>query len=171
MAIATIDAGAAVAPRYSLENLVDRSTVIVEGRVTRTWTAWDSEHTYIWTHYELTVSEHIRGAGGKVTISEPGGTLDGINMGTSGSLPYAMGEHVVLFLFQTPIGYWRTSGGGQGKFTITADGRVTANTQGLEIVSSGKGATGTSLSTVERMELGKFKTLVRSVMQRKAAAQ
>jgi len=60
--IFAVIAFAAVAPRYSLENLVDRSAVIVEGRVTRTWTAWDSEHKYIWTHYELTVSDHIRGA-------------------------------------------------------------------------------------------------------------
>ena len=117
-------ASAAMAPPLSLENLIDRSPVILEGHVLGSWMAWDSGHRYIWTHYEIEVTDNIRGAGSTLTVSEPGGSLDGVNQGFSGSVGYETGEHVMLFLFRTPIGYWRTTGGAQGKFTISTDGRV-----------------------------------------------
>lgn len=147
-------ASAAMAPRLSLEGLIDRSTVIIEGHVTRSWIAWDSGHRYIWTHYEIGVEDNIRGSGSTITISEPGGSLDGVNEGFSGSVGYASGEHVMLFLFRTPIGYWRTTGGAQGKLTISADGRIhgaPGNTEpGLRDVSA-------------------FKSLIRSMARSRAA--
>jgi hypothetical protein len=122
--LGTFAAYAATAPPLSLEGLIDRSPLIVEGSVTNSWTAWDSHHRYIWTHHEVRVNHAIRGSGATVTVSEPGGSLDGVNQAFSGSIGYYPNEHVVLFLFRTPIGYWRTTGGGLGKFTVQSDGRV-----------------------------------------------
>ena len=102
-------AQAAVAPSLSVQELVDRSEIIVHGRVARSWTAWDGAHKYIWTHHEIEVIDPIRGAGyAPVVVSEPGGALDGIEMRFTGAASYAIGEEAVVFLYRTPIGYFRS---------------------------------------------------------------
>jgi hypothetical protein len=157
-------AAAAVVPRYSLEELVSQSEKIVAGRVQRVSTAWDPEHKFIWTHYDVLVSDSLRGSRDRiVTVSEPGGSLDGIHQMVGGALPYSIGEEVVLFLYRTPIGYFRTTGGGQGKFTVSANGRVHANTGGIEIIGP---ARGTSLGTLENLDLRQFLSTVRAAAPR-----
>jgi len=116
-----------VLPRYSLGELTAGSEIIVEGRVTHTWTAWDRKHTFIWTHYEVQTGEVLKGfSAAAITVSEPGGALDGVQQLFSGAIPYTIGEHVVLFLYRTPIGYLRTRGGPQGKFSTESDASLAA---------------------------------------------
>jgi hypothetical protein len=93
-------------------------------------------------------------------VSEPGGILDGIEQSTSGTLPYFAGEHVVLFLYRTPIGYLRTAGAGQGKFTVGADGRARAGTLGLSRVGSNRG---TPLERINGLPLAELKQRVRAM--------
>jgi hypothetical protein len=110
---------AAVVPRYSVEQLVDTSERVVEGRVVRSWVAWDRARQFIWTHYEIAVSETIKGAPAPtVTVSEPGGALDGRTLVIPGVPQYTPGEEVVLFLHRTPIGYLRTNGYEQGRHRV-----------------------------------------------------
>src|ERR1019366_873928 len=88
-----VAAHAAVVPRITAEQLAAQSERIVRGEVQRSWAAWGSEHKYIWTHYEVAGAERVRGPqAATITVSEPGGSLDGMNMRTSGTLPYAVGE-------------------------------------------------------------------------------
>jgi hypothetical protein len=69
---------AAVIPRLTFDQLVDTSERVVQGRVLRTWVAWDRSRHFIWTHYEIAVSETVKGAASpSVVVSEPGGTLEG----------------------------------------------------------------------------------------------
>jgi hypothetical protein len=152
---------AATAPALSLEGLVDRSPLIVEGSVTNSWTAWDSHHRYIWTHHEVRVIHAMRGSGATVTVSEPGGSLDGVNQAFSGSTSYFPNEHVVLFLFRTPIGYWRTTGGGLGKFTVQSNGRV--HSAFAEVKTAGTRRNSSDLTASE------FSTLVGSLALSRAA--
>jgi hypothetical protein len=105
----------AVPPRYTLEELPAHSEFIVHGRIAASRVAWDAKHKYIWTHYDVAVIENIRGGLAAITVSEPGGSLDGVNQQFSGAVAYTAGEEVVLFLYRTPIGYLRTTGGPQGK--------------------------------------------------------
>ncbi len=85
--------------------------------MTRSHCAWDSKHKYIWTHYDFTVDDVLKGPPeSTITVSEPGGSLNGIHQQFSGALPYPLAEHDVLFLYRTPIGYLRTVGGPQGKY-------------------------------------------------------
>jgi len=116
-----------ILPRYTVAELAGRSQRIVEGRVKRAWTAWDPKHMYIWTHYEVEIAEVLKGSpAATVTVSEPGGAIDGIQQMFSGQVPYSLGEHVVLFLYRTPLGYLRTRGGPQGKFFIQSNASLTA---------------------------------------------
>jgi hypothetical protein len=131
---------ATIVPRLSLEDLVDESETIVEGRVQRSWTAWDPAHRYIWTHHELAISDRIKGAPqSSVIISEPGGTLDGVTLQIPGTVPFRAGEEIIVFLYRTPIGYLRTCGYGQGKYSISGNGapaqkKVRTNTAGLTLL-------------------------------------
>src|SRR5438067_2473926 len=122
---------AATVPSLTLEDVIDQSEIIVHGRVGRSWTAWDNAHKYIWTHHAIEVIDRVRGAdAGPVVASEPGGELDGMGMKFSGSLAYTPGEETVLFLYRTPIGYWRATGAGQGKYTVIAGHKVRSNIEG-----------------------------------------
>jgi hypothetical protein len=153
----------AVYPSITAEELTAQSQLIVEGRVTRSWTAWDSEHKYIWTHYEISVTDAIRGPRtATVTASEPGGSLDGIHQQFSGAVPYFPGENAVLFLYKTPIGYWRAAGGPQGKFTVEPDGRVRANAQDAAFFDrTGRHPAGTALAALDGLKLADFKNQIR----------
>lgn len=112
-------ASAAVNPQYSLRDLTAASEMIVEGRVIRSWTAWDVKHLYIWTYYEVQIADVLKGSRlGNVTVSEPGGSVDDIHQLFSGTVAYAIGEQIILFLYRTPVGYLRTRGGAQGKVSV-----------------------------------------------------
>lgn len=169
-------APAAVAPRLSLDSLIDRSPLIVEGRVSHSWVAWDPAHQYIWTHYDVAVTDSMRGANSDVTVSEPGGTLDGVNQRFSGSLHYDVGEHVVLFLFRTPVGYWRTTGGSQGKFAVSGGRRVrqVSVDTAMPIAHTASSQELTSehqLNSAEGSNLADFKSLVRSLARERTAIE
>ena len=116
---------AGTVPHLTLRDLVAQSEAIVSGTVIRSWTGWDSEHRFIWTHTEVQVVRAWKGAPDRtVTISEPGGIADGLAMEIPGSTAYTPGEHVTVFLYRTPLTYLRTVGYGQGKFVQGRDGRM-----------------------------------------------
>jgi hypothetical protein len=122
-------------PSITFEELTDKSAVIAQGEITRTWSDWDSTHKYIWTHYDLSVSATYKGAtASSVTISEPGGIVGGIGMQIAGTVVYTPGDKVLVFLERMPNGYLRTTGWGQGQYRIDASGMVHAS-QSLKAVN------------------------------------
>src|SRR5581483_3426173 len=99
VALCVMTAAAAVVPRFSLEELTARSEIIAQAQVVSSWPAWDAQHKYIWTHYQMRVTDAIRGSGVQsVVVSEPGGSVDGVSQGFSGMNAWAPGENVVVFL-------------------------------------------------------------------------
>ena len=158
--LGTAGLAAAVFPRMTAEQLTAQSQLIVEGNVVRSWAAWDSGHKYIWTHYEISVTDQIRGTrSASVTVSEPGGSIDGANQQFGGTVAYSPGEMAFLFLYQTPIGYWRSVGGPQGKFTVDSEGHIHSSVQASTVEVRGSAA-GTALSSLEGLALADFKTRV-----------
>ena len=114
-------------PGLTFEELTDRSQLIVAGRVTRSWSDWDSEHKIIWTHNELSVASSQKGvAGASVLVSEPGGVVGDRAMAIAGSVAYRPGDQVLVFLERMPNGYLRTTGWGQGKYLVDKAGTVHA---------------------------------------------
>jgi hypothetical protein len=145
-------AGATSVIQLSFEELVDHSETIVSGQVTRSWAAWDDEHKFIWTHYEVTVSAVHKGTpGATVVVSEAGGTLDGRVMTIAGTITYQGGENVLVFLTRVPNGYLRTTGWGQGKYTVDGKG----------ILHGGASLrAGTSIASLEGMSAAQVHALV-----------
>jgi hypothetical protein len=164
LALICVAAQATLVPALSLERLVDQSEIIVHGRVTSSWAAWDGGHKYIWTHYRIDVLDPIRGSrGASVVVSEPGGSLDVVNMRISGAPEYAVGEEAIVFLYRTPIGYLRATGYGQGKYTVTPHKRVHANLNGIDLLKRDS-SRGVSLSTLDGLSVTEFKARVRDVI-------
>jgi len=130
-------------PRLSFEELTDHSDLIVSGQIVRSSAGWDSEHKFIWTHYDLAVSGTLKGApGATVVVSEPGGVVGLQGMAIPGAVVYQPGDRVLVFLQRMPNGYLRTTGWSQGKYLVDSTGRLHAETslRGLEVASAQKSA-------------------------------
>jgi hypothetical protein len=142
--------------RVSLEDTVAQAEWIVEGDVVRNWCGWDSGRHMIWTHTEIAVRDRWKGsAGSNLTVSEPGGAVDGYAMDVVGMVRYRTGEHVVAFLYRTPIGFIRTVGLGQGKLVVDEHNVVHANVPDSMLVSAiGAQPNGTSIRELESGNLG-----------------
>jgi hypothetical protein len=149
-------------PRLTLEQLTAASESVVSGRITQTWAAWDSEHKFIWTHYRLSVSETAKGPQTpSIEFAEPGGALPDAVQTIAGTVPYANGERVVVFLSRMPNGYLRTTGWAQGKYTEDESGRIHAyGASGAEFIEAGKGQAGTSLRSLEGIDFSGLKRLI-----------
>jgi hypothetical protein len=154
---------AAVVPRVAFEQLVTDSTRIVHGRVLSSQVA--SSGQFLWTHYRVQVFDSIKGAPPtEVTVSEPGGTLNGIQMDISGAVEFRPGEEVVLFLYQTPIGYWRIRGAWQGKFDVTGSTsgkHVRATLINQDTAANARAAAGRPLDSLNGMPLADFVAAIR----------
>jgi hypothetical protein len=149
-------------PRLTFEQLTDASEVIASGDITQSWTAWDSEHKYIWTHYRLTVTDTARGSRvSSVEFAEPGGAVKDALMQIPGTVTYGVGEHVVVFLARMPNGYLRTAGWAQGKYSLDDKGRLHSHA-GIspETIDATAAPAGTSLQTVEGISFAELKQRV-----------
>lgn len=157
-------------PRLSLPDLVAQSDNIVRGRVVRRWAAMDAENRFIWTHYEVRVTSALKGhPGATVEIGEPGGALNGVTLLAPGATPYTVGEEVSVFLYRTPIGYLRTTNYGEGKFTISPDGRMHAS-MGLSIAGASfnrrgpEPAAGAGVESLDGVSWSEFQARIASLI-------
>lgn len=169
-------AGATLVPRMNLEQMVEAADTVIHGTVVRTWSAWDSTREFIWTHYEIRLTESMLGDTlDKVVVSEPGGVVGNDSMDIVGTPRYRIAEEVVLFTTRTPIGYLRTSGWGQGRFDVVADPRTGSKTvrsrlAGIELVEPAGAANalgqrpGTSPKALDGLPLDQFKSRLRNLI-------
>lgn len=156
-----------MAPRLSLEEMARDAEYVVHGTVARSWSAWDSGHHAIWTHYEINVAEALKGTATTVTVSEPGGIVGDTGMMIAGAPTYESGDEVILLLHQTPIGYLRTSGWGQGKFLVSKEGSMkTVRTAplGVQLVARGGGPATPRATALDGAGIDAFKSHLRSVI-------
>ncbi|MDP9053357.1 MAG: hypothetical protein M3N93_03520 [Acidobacteriota bacterium] len=161
--------GATTVSALNFEELTDRSEVVVHGQVTRVWSDWDSEHKYIWTHYEIAVDSAPKGApGATVVVSEPGGVVGDVAISVSGVVSYATGEQVAVFLQRMPNGYLRTTGWNQGKFAVDKTGHLHASSaRGIETIGPDRKSSllrGTPLTALEGIGVSDLKLRVAARM-------
>jgi len=111
--------------RLSLDEMITKSTSIVRGKVNSSWTA--KTGTIIYTHYQVQVSETLKGAAkNSVEVMVPGGTMNGMQQSFSGSPVLTAGDEFVFFLWTSNSGITWITGLTQGLFTLpAADGSST----------------------------------------------
>ena len=163
-----------IVPRLSVEDLIDRSDVVVAGEVTRSWAAWDASHKYIWTHHDVAVSSSLKGAAGSsVELAEPGGAVGAEGMTISGSVAYQVGDKVVVFLQKMPNGYLRTAGAGQGRFALDSAGKIHgASPTSVEFIESSAGsASATRLEALNGLSVNELAVRIAARIRQSAQRQ
>ena len=159
---------ATMVPRMSLEEITERSERIVHGRCLRTWSAWDAERQFIWTHAEIQVADTLKGSrSATVVVSEIGGIVGDVGLMVDGMPRYQPGEEVVVFLFRVPNGLWRSRGVGQGKYEIRG-GRVRADLSGIALVEPA-GVTITAVPSLDGATIAEFKSRIRGLLATRPA--
>jgi hypothetical protein len=114
--------------------MVHESEHIVIAVVESASVRWNPQHTLIFTDYTLRIEDRLKGeAPERVTLSVPGGTLDGETQGTCLSTPLAESGRYLLFLgdFSRPT-LSPVTGAEQGAFQeiVGADGKRYAGAGG-----------------------------------------
>jgi hypothetical protein len=118
VAAAGTPAAASMVLAMELPELTARAERIVVAEVVTVRSAWDKRHQRILSTIEVRVAEVWKGevpAGGRITLVQPGGSADGIEMRVHGLPSFVPGERAVLFLrgaLAQPVGL---VGMGQGK--------------------------------------------------------
>ena len=104
----------------STESLVQSADVIVVGKVTAMNSEWSSDRSRIYTRVTISVDQQIKGEASEssVTITIPGGEVDGIGEVYSHTAKFTENEGVVVFAEKDRQGNLRVIGGDEGKATV-----------------------------------------------------
>ena len=159
----------------SVEKLTEISSHVVEAHATKSWSAWNAQHTMISTYTEFAVDHWLKGSGeNAITVKQPGGSAEGYTQQVAGVHPWSAGESAVLFLQRSPSNdnTFTVSGLMQGNFRVrhlasgaaVADNGVPASTtQAAEDVQSFNPAD-KSLAPYSgnRMDINELKLRIRS---------
>lgn len=110
--------GGATLERLTLDDLIAKSTAIVRGKVTARYASFRGP--IIYTHYEVQVSEQLKGASGSlIDVVVPGGTANNLRQIYSGAPQLDLGGEFVLFLWTGPSGLNQIMGLTQGLFRLS----------------------------------------------------
>ncbi|HYI13604.1 MAG TPA: hypothetical protein VEK57_31475 [Thermoanaerobaculia bacterium] len=138
--------------------LVQRAKLIVAGEVVSAASRLGADRAIV-TDYRLAVRDVLKGeAGATVTITEIGGSANGIHMVISGSAKYTPGTRVLAFLKQRPDGSLFTSHMALGHF------RFEKNRDGVEVLArDGEGVEIGDESALAPRHAGQFAKFVREI--------
>jgi hypothetical protein len=115
--ILTIAAGATTIARMDLRDLAHSAQAIVRARCEGSQPLWDAGS--IWSDYEFTVLETLKGAPPKsVMVRLPGGRIGHLETKVDGIPKFRAGEEVVLFIEQTSGGGTSITSWAQGTFRV-----------------------------------------------------
>ena len=113
-----VGTGHAAMRKLPMEDLARQADTIVLGTVTRQESAWDTEHTAIYTDVTLAVERVLTGPPREaVTLRVAGGKVGGIGMRTSNDAAFRAGERVIVFLDTRAVPS-TVVGMQQGKFVV-----------------------------------------------------
>ena len=83
----------------SVEELADKSTNIFRGNAVETWTAWNQQHTLIYTYTKFEVTKSLKGQAQQVvTVKQLGGQVGITVQKVAGVRHFTPGEQDLLFL-------------------------------------------------------------------------
>jgi len=118
----------------SVEELTARSTHVVRARAVESHSAWNAEHTLIYTLTRFSAEENLKGsAPNTFTVRQIGGSAEGYTQKVSGVRSWQAGQEAVLFLRPSEAndGTYSVTGLMQGNFSVKS------TSTGTTIVSNG----------------------------------
>ena len=162
---ALVPAHATTLTKASLDDLIQKSTNIVRGRVVSSSTG--ARGRLVYTYYKIQVLDQLKGtATDQVQVQVPGGLYGGVQQSIAGAPRLADGSEYVFFLWSGPSGARHLLGLSQGVLDVTknAAGDLMVARQASEaiVIDAATGETG-SQDTV-RMKLSEFSSRVSRVL-------
>jgi len=118
----------------TVEQMTKVASSVVEAHALNSWSAWNAQHTIIYTYTRLQVTNTLKGSPQSyILVKQIGGTADGYAQHVAGVRYLQPGEDAVLFLYQNNAepGTDVVVGLMQGQF------RATRNKSGQTLVSNG----------------------------------
>ena len=117
LALTLVAGQAATLERMSIDDMIAKSTAIVRGRVTGSYSSFRG--AVIYTRWQVKVLERWKGAEqATVEVALPGGNADGIRQSFSGSPQLVEGKEYLLFLWTSNSGLTQVIGLTQGIFEL-----------------------------------------------------
>ncbi len=106
-----------------LEELSQKSDLIITGNVTKVISRWDANKARIWTYITIVPTEYLKGtkSTNEITIKIIGGKVGDITMDVSGVPKFNSNEQTFLFLKKRPDGNYTVFDWHNGKYTLTND--------------------------------------------------
>ncbi len=165
--VAAVCAATTVIP-MSVEDLTRASTHIAETRVLDTWSAWNPQHTLIYTYSHVQVVRMLKGNNtGTFVVKQLGGSAGGYTQKVAGVRQLIPGEDTLLFLRPSQVGDGTVVVVGlmQGNFRIysASSGRVMVS-NGMPAVSAVQRGRVASF-TGAAMPLDQMEARIRQAMQ------
>lgn len=106
--------------QLDVATLTEKSSLIVVGKVESSECKWDAAKTGIWTHYDFTVTETLKGAHKKTReVVIRGGVVGEVGQHVAGAGSLEEGVEYVLFLWKDDDDRMRLQGMRQGAFKIS----------------------------------------------------
>ncbi|MBX2990576.1 MAG: hypothetical protein KF749_05320 [Bacteroidetes bacterium] len=107
----------------SAEELAARAHIVAVGSVQSMQSEWSSDRTKIVTNVTIAVDQYLKGSrqDRTLTITVPGGEVDGVGELYSHVARFRQDEEVVVFAERDAGGVLRVAGGEQGKLSLTTE--------------------------------------------------
>lgn len=119
-AVSMVAAWGTTLEQLSLDDMIQKSTGVVRGRITGTYT--EARNNSIYTYYRVAVSEQWKGTtAAQLDVAVPGGALRGVRQTLPGAPTLTVGEEYVLFLWTGRSGITQVIGLSQGLFSVKVD--------------------------------------------------
>lgn len=83
----------------SVEELTRAASHVVEAHALDSWSAWNAQHTLIYTYTNFRVTRGLKGAAAAtITVKQLGGSAEGLTQKVAGVRQFQSGEDALLFL-------------------------------------------------------------------------
>jgi len=119
--------------KSQIESLVEKSEVIVLGKVTVMHSEWNKNKSKIYTRVSIKVIENFKGSANDQTIviTHPGGEVDGVGELYSHMPKFTQDEEALIFAKRDKENNLIVTNGLEGKFQITKNMTTGEKTVGL----------------------------------------
>lgn len=109
--------------KLSLEELTNKASHVVTGKIISMKSSWNPENTKIYTDVTISVQEVIKGflSTREITLRQLGGEIPEEDMGmkVSDTAEFSINEDVLIFMRPHETGFtYKVVGGSQGKYTL-----------------------------------------------------
>lgn len=119
--------------KFTEQDLAIEADLIIQGRVTSTWTEWGENNRYIYTFGRVEVDRVIKGYvdNNEFIVKRPGGSIGSTTMEAFGTATFQVGDELILFLLDDMSYESNVLGWEQGRFNVV-DGSVVQNGKTVE---------------------------------------